>query len=132
MSAGWTTKNLGVASKAAGLKVLSEVGKSLARLHLSPNSKKSRILTLSEARRHFHLDLNEMLDKAEDAAKKAKTRKQRVRLSKMVRQIWARAQPHDDKGEFDKVLRRLYKLAGFDACDFFVAEPLEMSWRTRY
>ncbi len=106
-------QNLGVSSKAAGLKVLSEVGKSLARLHLSPNSKKSRILTLSEARRHFHLDLNEMLDKADDAAKNAKTRKQRIRFSKQVRQIWAKAQPHEDKGEFDKVLRRLYKLAGF-------------------
>ncbi len=118
-------QNLGVSSKAAGLKVLSSVGGSLARLHLSPNSKKSRILTLSEARRHFHLDLNEMLDKAEDAAKKAKTRKQRVHLSKQLRQIWARAQPHDGTGEFDKVLRRLYLLAGFARLRFLRRRALQ-------
>ena len=106
-------QNLGVLSKAVGLRALSEVGKSLARLHLSPNSKKSRILTLSEARRHFHLDLNGMLDRAEAAAKAAKTRRQRLSLSRQLRQIWARAQRYEGVGEFDKVLKRLYRLAGF-------------------
>ncbi len=105
-------QNLGVASRAAGLRVLSEVGKSLASLHLSPNTKKSRILTLAEARRHFHLDLNGMLDKAEATAKLAKTRRQRVRLSRQLKQIWSKAQRHESAGEFDKVLRRLYRLAG--------------------
>jgi hypothetical protein len=82
-------QNLGVASKAGGLRVLSEVGKSLARLHLSPNTKKSRILTLAEARRHFHLDLNEMLDRAEARWKLAKTRARRRReFSRQLRQIW--------------------------------------------
>ena len=106
-------QNLGVASKAEGLRLLSEVGRSLGRLHLSPNSKKSRILTLSEARKHFHLDLNEMLDRAETTAHKATSRKQRTILSKQLRQIWARAQPRVGMGEFDKILRRLYRLAGF-------------------
>jgi hypothetical protein len=105
-------QNLGVPSKASGLRVLSEVGKALARLHLSPNTKKSRILTLSDARRHFHLDLDDMLDRAEAAAKVAKTRSQRLNLSRQLRQIWSRAQPHEGVGEFDKVLRRLYRLAG--------------------
>ena len=112
-------QNLGVPSKAAGLRVLSEVGKSLAGLHLSPNTKKSRILTLGEARRHFHLDLNEMLDKADAAAKTAKTGQQRLRLSKQLRQIWSRAQQHEKSGgEFAKVLKRLYKLAGFSRLRF--------------
>lgn len=106
-------QNLGVRSKAVGLRALSQVGKSLARLHLSPNSKKSQILTLSEARRHFHLDLNGMLDRAEAAAKVAKTRRQRLSLSRQLRQIWSRAQLHKDVGEFDKVLKRIYRLAGF-------------------
>lgn len=106
-------QNLGVRSKAVGLRALSQVGKSLARLHLSPNSKKSQILTLSEARRHFHLDLNGMLDRAEAAAKVAKTRKQRLSLSRQLRRIWSRAQLHKDVGEFDKVLKRIYRLAGF-------------------
>jgi hypothetical protein len=105
-------QNFGVPSKAAGLRALSEVGKSLGRLHLSPNSKKSRILTLSAARRHFHLDLNDMLDKADIAAKSANNRKKRTAFSKRVKAIWAKAQPHVGVGEFDKVLRRLYRLAG--------------------
>ena len=100
-------------SKAAGLRVLSQVGRSLARLHLSPNTKKSRILTLGEARRHFHLDLNDMLDKAEKIAKVATTGKQRLRLTRQLRLIWSRAQRYEGTGEFDKVLRRLYRLAGF-------------------
>jgi len=105
-------QNFGVPSKAGGLHVLSEVGKSLAKLHLSPNAKKSKILSLAEARRHFHLDLNEMLDRAEIAAKAAKSKRQRVAVAKELRRIWLRAQPHDGVGEFEKVLRRLYRLAG--------------------
>lgn len=104
-------QNLGVPSKAAGLRTLSEVGKSLARLHLSPNTKKSRILTLAEARRHFHLDLNAMLDRAETAAQAGNPRN-RQSLRRQLRRIWSRARPHKGEGEFDKVLRRLYRLAG--------------------
>jgi hypothetical protein len=105
-------QNFGVPSKSDGLRVLSEVGKSLAKLHLSPNAKKSRILSLSEARRHFHLDLNQLLDGAELAAKTVTTTRHRVALARSLRQIWARAQQHDGIGEFEKVLRRLYRLAG--------------------
>jgi hypothetical protein len=106
-------QNLGVPSRAAGLRVLSEVGRSLGMLHLSPNTKKSRILTLTEARRYFHLDVNEMLDRAENAAKAAKTRSQRATLGRRLRQIWIRARIHEEAGEFEKILRRLYRLAGF-------------------
>lgn len=105
-------QNLGVSSKAEGLLALSSVGRSLARLHLSANSKKSRILNLSEARRHFHLDLNDMLDTAEKSAKGPLTRKKRQQLSARLRRIWFRAQHHEDKGEFDKILKRIYRLAG--------------------
>jgi hypothetical protein len=105
-------QNFGVPSRAAGLRVLSEVGKSLAKLHLSPNTKKSTILSLTEARRHFHLDLNDMLDRAEAAAKAVRTQRDRARLAQDLRRIWARAQGHDGLGEFEKILRRLYRLAG--------------------
>ncbi|MFY9936551.1 MAG: RNA-directed DNA polymerase [Silvibacterium sp.] len=111
-------QNFGVPSTAAGLRVLSKVGSSLARLHLSPNTKKSEILTLAQARRHFHLDLNEMLDKADATAKLAKTRNQRSQLSKQLKQIWSRARQHEDTGEFDKVLKRVYGLAGFTRLRF--------------
>jgi hypothetical protein len=105
-------QNFGVASVADGLHVLSAVGKSLARIHLSANAKKSRILSLTAARRHFHLDINELLDRAEATQKMATTRRQRLNVSAQIRNIWRRAQPHDGIGEFDKVLRRLYRLAG--------------------
>lgn len=105
-------QNVGVPSKAAGLRCLSMLGKSLARLHLSPNAKKSRILTLREARRHFHLDLNDMLDRAEAAAKAMTTVAQRRNLSAQLRQIWSRTRKYENVGEFEKVLLRLYRLAG--------------------
>ncbi len=111
-------QNFGVDSIATGLRVLSEVGKSLGRLHLSPNTRKSRILTLTEARRHFHLDLNDMLDKADSAAKLAQSRQQRQALSRQMKKIWSRARPHEGKGEFDKVLKRIYRLAGLTKLRF--------------
>jgi len=112
-------QNLGVQSKAAGLRVLSAAGKSIARLHLAPNAKKSKIFKLRDARRHFHLDLNKMLDRADAAAKAATTRTQRAALSRQLRQIWSKAQTHEGVGEFDKILKRLYRLAGFARLRFF-------------
>jgi hypothetical protein len=105
-------QNFGVSSRAEGLLVLSEVGRSLARLHLSPNTKKSKILTLREARRHFHLDLNSLLEQAETTAKNLRTNQQRRNLSAQVRNIWARTRPYEGVGEFDKILNRVYRLAG--------------------
>ncbi|MGI8958787.1 MAG: hypothetical protein ACR2IV_03295 [Bryobacteraceae bacterium] len=83
------------------------------RLHLSPNNQKSRILRLDEARRHYHLDLNGMLDDAESLAAKASNSKAaRLRFQRRVRLIWKKAQPHEGIGEFSKVLKRVYRLAG--------------------
>lgn len=110
-------QNMGVSSRAEGLKVLSEVGRSLARLHLSPNAQKSKILSLSEARRHFHLDLNKLLDQADDIAKQVSTgtaskTASKAALRKKVSEIWNRAKSYEGDGEFAKVLKRLYRLAG--------------------
>jgi hypothetical protein len=99
---------IGVQSRAEGLHVLSVIGKSLGRLHLAPNAKKSRILSLSEARRHFHLDLNGLLDKAEQISRSGMIR----RLHPLLQRIWVKAQPQEGIGEFGKVLKRLYRLAG--------------------
>ena len=111
-------QTFGVPSKADGLRVLSEVGTSLARLHLSPNTKKSRILSLSEARRHFHLDLNHMLDVVESKAKTVKQQRDRLELARQVRGIWTRAIHYEGEGEFEKILRRLYRLAGIARARF--------------
>jgi hypothetical protein len=106
-------QNMGVPSKAAGLKVLSEVGRSLSRLHLSPNGQKSKVLSLSEARRHFHLDLNKLLDEADGIAKQVGTgAAPKNALRKKVSEIWKRAKVHEGNGEFAKVLKRLYRVAG--------------------
>lgn len=82
-------QNMAVNSKAAGLLVLQEVGKSLGRLHLTPSSQKSRILSLAEARRHYHLDLNDELDQAEVLSQKAtKSKRAKLRFQRSVRRIW--------------------------------------------
>lgn len=57
---------LGVQSRAEGLRAIGELQASLGRLHLSPNVSKSRLLTISEARRHYHLDLNAALERIDN------------------------------------------------------------------
>jgi len=111
-------QNMGVASKSAGLKVLSEVGKSLAKLHLTPNTKKSKVLSLSGARRQFYLDINARLDKADGIAKLPKTRHRQRELSAELTSIWRRMLGVEGEGEFDKVLRRMYRLAGLSGRRF--------------
>src|SRR5207253_1399038 len=103
-------QNIGVQSRADGLRVLAEVGRSLARLHLTANVTKSKILTLAQARRQFHLDINQMLDDADQRAKLLP--KGRVTFTKLVRSTWQKAKQYEGQGEFDKVLKRLYRLAG--------------------
>ena len=114
-------QNMGVPSKAAGLELLANVGRSLARLHLTPNSQKSKILSLSEARRHFHLDLNRMLDAGDETAKLiGKQRGMTKTLLRLtVTAIWQKAKPVEGQGEFGKVLKRLYRLAGLAGARFF-------------
>lgn len=103
-------QNLGVASRAEGLKALSAVGGSLSRLYLTAHAGKSKVLALREARRHFHLDINVLLDEAD--AMPVKTRKQRSALTRKVNQIWDRARNYEGEGEWDKILKRIYRLAG--------------------
>jgi hypothetical protein len=106
-------QNIAVDSNAEGLRVLREVGRSLGRLHLTPNSEKSHVLTLEQARRHYHLDLNKMLDDAEDLAKKANSGKTALlKFQRKISGIWRRGKQHERLGEFAKVLKRLYRLAG--------------------
>lgn len=53
---------VGVKSEGQGLRVLAAMQDSLASLYLTPNAKKSVILSLAEAKVHFHLDTNASLD----------------------------------------------------------------------
>lgn len=103
-------QTVGVASRAAGLRLLAELGDSLGRLHLTPNSLKTRVLSLSEARRYFHLDLNAMLDKADDVAEGSGDSQKVFRAA--VTRIWRKASVYEGRGEWNKILKRIYRLAG--------------------
>ena len=125
-------QNMAVDTRAKALQVLGEVGRSLGRLHLTPNAQKSKIMDLAEARRQHHLDINQMLDDAEELAKKVRNKtKARKNLAMKLRGIWRKAKRHDGVGEFGKILKRIYRLAGFSGLDILrnraaadiVAEP---------
>ena len=56
-SGGWTIENFGATSRADGLRILVQVGRSLARLHLTPNAAKSRLLSFEGSETAFPLRL---------------------------------------------------------------------------
>lgn len=101
-------QTFGVATKADALKILAAVGSSLAQLNLTPNAAKSKILTLSQARRHFHLDVNAALDKAFELPHK--TRRERSARLRQAMHAWRIAKQHEDVGEWTKILSRTYRL----------------------
>lgn len=103
-------QNIGVASYSQGMRALATVNTSLARLHLTPNAKKSEILSLSQARRHFHLDLNKLLDKAE--AFDPNSLGERRKLATLISTVWQKSAPHRGKGNWDKILKRMYRYGG--------------------
>ena len=99
----------GVPSRADGLQVLKSCGDSLARLHLTPNVSKSRILSLSEARQHFHFYINDQLDRVEEHLEKGARKQARIDFAGLWPSI-RRSEQHG--GEFAKVLKRAYRMAG--------------------
>lgn len=103
-------QNFGVASRAEGLRCLSAVAESLGRLHLTANSKKSIVLSIAQARRHFHFDLNEYLDRVE--AVSDGTRAGRADTRRKITLTWKRALKHEEEGQWDKILKRFYRVAG--------------------
>lgn len=102
-------QNIGVPSKADGLRVLGAIGDSLRRLHLTPNAGKSKILSLGEAKRHFHFSANALLDKIEQLP--LKTAADRRALRKAVLSAWRLAQKYEGEGEWQKILKRFYRQA---------------------
>lgn len=103
-------QNVGVGDRAEGLRMLALIGHSLSRLHLTANSGKSKVLSLSQARRHYHLDLNGLLDRLELLPRR--TIAHRKRLRRDLKAFWVRAKEHEGVGEWSKVLKRTYRLAG--------------------
>ncbi len=100
----------GVESRPEALKAIAAVDSSLAKLHLTPNAGKTRILKVQEAKRHFHLDVNEMLDEIQEMIETG-TRKDIIR--RKTGECWKLAKRFEGQGEWDKILKRLYRLMGF-------------------
>ena len=107
-------QTFGVKTEAEAYSILSETNVSLRRLHLAPNSGKTRILTLSDARQHFHFAANDGLDRLDREWQRGQaiTRKARIEQRKSFRKIWQRARKNEGRGEWGKVLKRAYLAAG--------------------
>ena len=89
--------------------MLGAVCDSLRKLHLTPNSSKSRILSLGQAKKHFHFTANGLLDSIEKLPHS--TAKERVALRKSIYNAWKIAVKSDGDGEWQKVLKRFYRQA---------------------
>lgn len=101
---------IGVNSRSQGLKAVAVLGTSLANLYLTPNAKKTKILSLREAKLYFHLEANAQLDRIEDLiSRRAKPRRTLVRD---LRRQWQIGSRNKDYGEWEKIQKRLYRLAG--------------------
>ncbi len=101
---------IGVKSEAQGLHVLAAMQDSLAGLYLTPNAKKSVILSLAEAKVHFHLDTNASLDALE--AKIAARTSRRPALVRELTRTWRVGMQHEGKGQWEQIQKRIYKIAG--------------------
>jgi len=103
-------QTFGVRSRAEGLRLLNEVSRSLSRLHLTPNASKSRVMSLGDARRHYHLDINDRINSV--SVLPHGTPKERKALRRELDRVWKFAVKFERQGEWAKVLKRIYLLAG--------------------
>jgi len=110
-------QNIGVSSQSDGFKIIAAVSDSLARLHLTPNVQKTRLLSLREARRHFHLDINDLLDAADSMPYKTASEIKALRAE--IRRIWKITKKHEGEGEWQKILKRFYRLAALAQSKIF-------------
>ena len=110
-------QSFGASDFAHGLKILMKCSQSLARLHLTPNAAKSRILSLKEASRHFHFDINTELDRVEKLPKDNLS--DRKVIKKEIRVIWRQYRKFEKYGrEWGKILQRFYLFAGIGGARF--------------
>ena len=110
-------QNFGASDFADGLKILKKCSQSLARLHLTPNAAKSRVLSLEEAYRHFHFDINKKLDRVEELPKDSLSDRRVIR--KEIDIIWRQYKKFEKcGGEWGKILKRFYRLAGIGGARF--------------
>ncbi len=110
-------QGFGTSSWASGLNILKNCGQSLARLHLTPNAAKSKVLSFKKAFRHFHFDVNEKLDNIERLPKDSAC--DRIAIRTAVGCVWRQSRYFAKAGgEWGKVLKRFYRLAGIGGARF--------------
>lgn len=110
-------QNFGAGSYAEGLNILRQCGDSLASLHLTPNASKSRILSLAQASRHFHFDINAELDIVNKMPRNTAAERRDFRVA--LGQVWRRSRKYEKEGgEWGKVLKRFYRFAGIAGARF--------------
>ena len=110
-------QSFGVRNFADGLNILRKCSQSLARLHLTPNSAKSKVLSLKEASRYFHFDINMELDRVENLPGNNTSDRRTIR--KEIVGIWRQYKNFEKYGgEWGKILKRFYRLAGIGGARF--------------
>ncbi len=107
---------IGVKSQADGLRVLAALGSSLANLYLTPNAEKSKVLSLSEAKLHFHLDTNGALDAVEGRITTHAVR--RRTLVRELSRVWRMALQNEGEGQWSQIQKRFYRLGGITKARF--------------
>ena len=104
-------QTFGLADIGKCYRLLAEVNASLRRMHLTPNSAKTKVLTLAEARREYHFVANDDLDGVEKALEKATTVRKRAAVRKKFLRAWTKALKLVGVGEWNKIAKRSYRLA---------------------
>lgn len=111
-------QNFGVQTRAEGLVVLREVGASLRMLNLAPNTKKSKVLSLAEAKVHFHFRANAALDKLD--VMPYQTSAERKQMRSALKSAWKTAEKNAGAGEWPKIVSRFYRYAARARSKMFV------------
>jgi hypothetical protein len=93
-------QNIGADSYAHGLLILAAVGDSLRRLHLTPNVGKSKILSLPDAKIHFHFDANQRLDQLEEMP--CSTAAEKKIAEPIFLDAWNAALAYEGEGEWQR------------------------------
>lgn len=103
----------GLPDEGACYRALAELNSSLRRMHLTPNASKTRILTLAQARRDLFFVVNDQLDRidAEINDKKRLNTRLLKELRKKWLRIWKSAIKNEGIGEWNKILKRCYRIA---------------------
>jgi Reverse transcriptase (RNA-dependent DNA polymerase) len=102
-------QNIGVSTYSDGVRAVQSLQESLRRIHLTPNSAKTKILSLADAKAYFHFASNEQLDMLERLPRRTK---EDVRnFNRSLSAVWKSAQTFKNIGQWDKILMRMYRAA---------------------